>query len=121
VSLSAVDGNDIVGHVLFSQLSVPGLQAASLAPVAVLPERQGQGIGSALITRGLEACRGSGVDVALVVGEPAYYTKFGFSLSTGAQFVCPYLGPYLLALELQPGVLGAAQYDVEYPAPFRDL
>jgi putative acetyltransferase len=121
LSLTAVDGEDIVGHILFSRLAAPGLEAVSLAPVAVVPDRQGQGIGSALITRGLQACRASAVDVTLVVGEPSYYTKFGFSLSTGARFVCPYSGPYLLALELQPGVLGAAQYDVEYPPPFRDI
>ena len=120
VSMTAIDGDDIVGHVLFSRLSVPGLEAVSLAPVAVLPERQRQGIGSEMIRRGLEACRSSALDVALVVGEPGYYTRFGFSLAVGSQFVCPWSGPYLLGLELQPGILGSGTYAVEYPAPFQD-
>jgi putative acetyltransferase len=121
VSLAAVDGGHVVGHVLFSRLSVPGLEAVSLAPLAVLPDRQGQGIGSELVVRGLEICRASAVDAAIVVGEPGYYTRFGFSLAAGEHFSCPWSGPYLLALELRTGVLGTATYDVEYPAPFRDL
>ena len=121
VSLTAVDGADVVGHVLFSRLSVAGLEAVSLTPVAVVPDRQRQGIGSALITRGLDACRAAAVDIVLVVGEPAYYTRFGFSGDAGSRFVCPYSGPYLMGLELQPGTISAAQYDVEYPQPFQDL
>jgi putative acetyltransferase len=121
VSMVAAEADEVVGHVLFSRLSVAGIEGVSLAPVSVVPDRQGQGIGSALIVRGLEACRSSAVDVVLVVGEPAYYTRFGFSLATGSQFECPYSGPYLLGLELQPGVLKAGQYAVEYPPPFQDV
>lgn len=121
VSITAVDGAEIVGHVYFSRVAIAGLEAVSLAPVSVLPERQRQGIGSALIRAGLDACRSSAVDAALVVGEPGYYTRFGFSLAVGSLFRSPWPPDYLLAIELQPGVLSSPVYDVEYPAAFQEV
>ena len=121
VSMVAIDGDNVVGHVLFSRLSVPNLEAVSLAPIGVVTDRQGQGIGSELIRRGLEACTSLGADAAIVVGEPGYYTRFGFSLGVGEQFKCAWSGPYFLALELRPGAVGSRTYAVEYPAPFQDF
>ncbi len=120
-SIVAIEGDDVVGHVLFSRLSIPDLNAVSLAPVGVVPERQGQGIGSELIRKGLETCTSLGADAVIVVGEPDYYTRFGFSLALGEQFECLWSGPYFQALELRPGALGSRNYPVEYPAPFQDL
>ena len=83
VSLVAVKNGEIVGNILFSDLHLETelavIHAASLAPMAVAPEFQRQGIGSALVRRGLELCRERGKSVVVVVGHPEYYPRFGFS------------------------------------------
>src|SRR5437899_584220 len=77
-SLVAVQDGEIVGHIMFSGLSIETdrgvLHAASLAPMAVLPKLQRQGIGSALVRRGLELCRERGKSIVVVVGHPEYIT-----------------------------------------------
>jgi putative acetyltransferase len=82
VSLVAVEDDRVVGHVLFSPTSVDEqgetLELVGLAPVGVLPERQNEGIGSSLIRRGLARCREAGVDAVVVLGDPGYYSRFGF-------------------------------------------
>ena len=82
VSLVAVDGDRVVGHVLFSPTRAEhqgeNVELVGLAPVGVLPERQNEGIGSALIQRGLEGCREAGVDAVVVLGDPGYYSRCGF-------------------------------------------
>lgn len=83
LSLVAQDGEDIVGHIAFSPVD---LEAASvspgswlvMAPVSVAPVRQGQGIGSRLIRQGLEQLKALDVEGVVVLGEPDYYTRFGF-------------------------------------------
>lgn len=83
----AESGGRVVGHVLFSPARIDGHGpkplVAGLAPVGVLPEYQGRGIGSRLIREGLEACRRAGYDAAVVVGEPGYYSRFGFERAGG--------------------------------------
>ncbi len=84
VSLVAVDGSpgDAVGHVLFSPVKIDnggsGIRVVGLAPVAVLPEYHRKGVGSRLIRAGLEACREAAYDAVVLLGEPSYYSKFGF-------------------------------------------
>lgn len=82
VSLVAVDDGRVVGHVLFSPVRVENQQEdaelVGLAPIGVLPEHQNDGIGSSLIRRGLEKCREAGVDAVVVLGDPGYYSRFGF-------------------------------------------
>jgi len=82
VSLVAVENNRIVGHVLFSPTSVDdpaeNLELVGLAPVGVLPEHQNEGVGSSLIERGLVECREAGADAVVVLGDPEYYSRFGF-------------------------------------------
>jgi putative acetyltransferase len=82
VSLVAVREKRVVGHVLFTPASVAGgldrKRAMGLAPLAVLPEHQRQGIGLRLVRAGLEACRHLGRDVIFVLGHPEYYPRFGF-------------------------------------------
>ena len=101
ISLVAEDAGEIVGHILFSRMKVEsdgtGLTALGLAPVSVLPERQGQGIGGALIKAGLAAASARGAEIVFVVGEPAYYGRFGFDPATAEPFASPYAGPYLQA------------------------
>jgi putative acetyltransferase len=85
LSLVAVENRvDVVGHVLFSPMTHDGpsnLRVAAMAPVGVDPARQRRGIGSAVIREGLEMLRDSGVDVVCVLGDPAFYRRFGFEVS----------------------------------------
>ncbi|ELZ20741.1 GNAT family N-acetyltransferase [Natrinema limicola] len=82
VSLVAVAGNQIVGHVLFSPTTVAdqgeNVELVGLAPVGVRPENQNEGVGSSLIQQGLERCREAGADAVVVLGDPEYYSRFGF-------------------------------------------
>ena len=103
VSIVAED-EGIVGHVLFSRMEVRAdgreLGALGLAPVAVLPNRQSQGIGGALIEAGLRRASELGADIVFLVGEPGYYRRFGFEASAAEPFASPYAGPYFQALAL---------------------
>lgn len=81
ISLVAVINKNVVGHILFSPVSTyppTSEKGLGLAPLAILPARQKQGIGSQLIRAGLEQCRELGYDYAVVLGGPKYYTRFGF-------------------------------------------
>ncbi|CDX39498.1 putative acetyltransferase [Mesorhizobium sp. ORS 3359] len=80
VSLVAVSGGNIVGHVAFSPVTI-GAESHGwygLGPVSVWPEKQRQGIGSALINEGLAILRASGAKGCVLIGDPAYYRRFGF-------------------------------------------
>ncbi len=82
ISLVAALGEQLVGHVLFSPVTLPGGvdggRAMGLAPLAVSPEHQNLGIGSRLVRAGLAACRHIGRDVVFVLGHEDYYPRFGF-------------------------------------------
>jgi predicted N-acetyltransferase YhbS len=80
LSLVAEEDGRIVGHAAFSPVRIPGAERRwfGLGPVSVLPARQRAGIGSALIREGLERLRASGAKGCVVLGEPAYYGRFGF-------------------------------------------
>ena len=118
ISLVAEDQREIVGHVLCSRMRAEGdersLDALGLAPVAVLPERQRQGIGSALIEVALSEALSLGTDIVFLVGEPEYYRGFGFSAEIAAPFASPYAGHYfqakLLRNDLTLPESGMAQY-----------
>lgn len=103
LSLVAWRDGRLVGHILFSRLNAlenRGLRAAALGPLAVLPEEQGKGIGSALVRDGLEWLKADGEDLVLVLGEPEFYGRFGFSAKAAQAFQTPYDGPHLQALAL---------------------
>ncbi|HET9912068.1 MAG TPA: N-acetyltransferase [Anaerolineales bacterium] len=81
ISLVAVQEEKVLGHILFSPVTItPTSQAKGigLAPVAVRPDVQSQGIGSRLIREGLRLCKESGYDYCVVLGGPKYYQRFGF-------------------------------------------
>lgn len=81
VSLVAVRGAELVGHIAFSPVTSTDGSAGwyGLGPVSVLPEYQGQGVGSALVERGLESLKAMGAAGCVVLGEPGFYGRFGFT------------------------------------------
>ena len=109
VSLVAELDATIVGHILFSRLSVDAndhaVSGAALAPMAVVPRCQNLGIGSALVNAGLQRCRRLGVELVAVLGHQNYYPRFGFSAELAKRLGPPYGGPSFMALELVPNVL----------------
>lgn len=81
ISLVAEDAGEVVGHVAFSLVTIddqPG-NWFGLGPVSVVPGRQRQGIGSALIRDGLAELRALGAGGCVLLGDPAYYCRFGFA------------------------------------------
>jgi len=125
VSLVALEGEGVVGHILFSELPIETregvIPGASLAPMAVLPERQNRGIGSALVERGLALCREGGVAAVVVLGHPPYYPRFGFSAEAARNLEAPFSGEAFMALELTPGALLPHGGKVSYPEAFFEV
>ncbi len=124
--VAQVDG-EVVGHLLFSRLQAETtggkIKAAALAPMAVTPDFQGRGVGTALVERGLALCRERGYTVVVVLGHPDYYPRFGFSSAKGQALKSPYseLGAAYMALELVPGALSGVSGSIRYPEPFASL
>jgi putative acetyltransferase len=125
ISLVADDGGVVIGHVMFSPVSVDASASDAstlmgLAPVAVLPERQRGGIGGALIREGLAACRLRGVAAVVLVGMPEYYPRFGFVPASRFGLTCEYDVPddVFMALELEAGALAGRRGLVRYHPAF---
>lgn len=80
VSLVAEDRGEVVGHIAFSPAPIGGEDIGwfTLGPLAVLPRRQSEGIGSQLVRAGIEALRRIGANGCVLVGPPEYYRRFGF-------------------------------------------
>jgi len=124
LSLVAEEDGRGVGHVLFSRLTIHAddgavLPAVALAPMAVVPERQRQGIGSALLSEALRACRARGERIVIVVGHLDFYRRFGFTHERAARLDSEFQCEAFMALELEPGALNGLSGRVEYAAPFR--
>ena len=107
VELAAQEGGGIVAHAMFSRVVAdpPLCRVAALGPVAVRIDRQRAGLGDSLIRAGLAACRDKGCEEAIVLGDPAYYGRFGFSVELARGIACTYAGSHFQALELRPGAL----------------
>jgi putative acetyltransferase len=127
VSLVAEDDGRITGHILFSPVtlsSAPALRMMGLAPMAVTPARQRQGIGSALVRAGVEECRRLGCAAVVVLGHADYYPRFGFMpASSHFGLVSEYdvSDPEFMALELHAGVLQDKAGTVRYQSAFATL
>jgi putative acetyltransferase len=117
IELVAEEGGAIVGHVLLSRLVSPA-NCLALAPVSVLPERQRQGVGSALIEQVVEAARGGGYDAVFLVGEPGYYSRFGFSVAAAGRFSTKYPKEYTMALALRPNAFDSLSSEIVYAPAF---
>lgn len=121
------NNNVIVGHIVFTPVRVVGgdneWSAMGLAPMAVTPERQGQGIGGALIRAGLERCRALGHDVVVVLGHADYYPRFGFHPAPPLGIRSEYDVPddAFMVAELEPGALRGRTGTVKYLPPFAEV
>lgn len=101
LELVAVQHEIIVGHILFSRLKLAGTEsfdAVALAPLAVAPDHQGQGIGSELVRSAHEHLKNSGEKLSVVLGEPEYYGRLGYQHQRAAGFSSQYQGEYLQAM-----------------------
>jgi putative acetyltransferase len=123
-SLTAVSQGRIIGHVLFTRLFIDGRDSAvrslALAPIAVLPHWQRKGTGSALVKAGLAECRRLEYECVVVVGDPAFYSRFGFSPARAYGLECPFPVPdeVFMVVEIIHGVLAGKGGTVKYADPF---
>jgi putative acetyltransferase len=126
VSVVAAEGEAIVGHILFSPVTLmphPELPAIGLAPMAVVPAKQRQGIGSSLIHEGLIQCRRLGFGVVIVLGHAEYYPRFGFTPASRFGLACEYEVPddVFMVLELDEGILRGKSGTVRYHPAFASM
>lgn len=127
-SLSLVAEDEaVVGHILFTPVVVESagrkIVGMGLAPMAVLPDRQRQGIGSQLVRRGLEMLRERGCPFVVVVGHPGYYPRFGFERASAHGLASQWEGlpdaafmVVVLDGNAMAGVAGVARYREEFNA-----
>lgn len=123
LSLVVTEGEKVTGHILFSRLEVEvdgrPVKAVALAPMAVLPDHQNKGIGSALVKRGVDLLAARGFEAVLVVGHTEFYPRFGFSAEAVRHIACPFQGlDAFMGLELKPGALAGESGTCRYPAAF---
>lgn len=122
VSLVAEHEDRLVGHALFSRMVVEAdgvsLRGAALAPVGVLPEIHGLGVGSALIRRGLEVLREQAAQISFVLGNPGYYSRFGYSVELAQPYASPYAGPHFMALHLDASLVSPRMGRAAYAPAF---
>jgi putative acetyltransferase len=122
LSLVAEIEGQIVGHLLFSRMSIEtaqeALPAVSLAPMAVHPSHQRRGIGGCLVRHGLTELRARGEQIVIVLGHKDYYPWFGFASKKARDLASPFPVDAFMALELSEGALAGVQGVVRYPAAF---
>jgi putative acetyltransferase len=123
VSLVAKVGGTVVGHIAFSPVTAAsGAVGVGLAPLAVTELHRRQGIAAELVQRGLEACRAAGFGWAVVLGEPAYYSRFGFRPAAEFGLSDEYSGDTAFqVVELLPGAAPVAAGLVRYAPEFASL
>lgn len=125
ISVVAEKDGKVVGHALLSPMTLTfqdrSVRTLALAPVGVLPEHQRERAGAALIQDALGRAAGAGWEAVVVLGDPAYYERFGFAAASVAAIESPYAGPHLMGLELKAGALKGAGGKMSYPAAFNAL
>jgi putative acetyltransferase len=125
ISLVAERSGEIVGHVSFSPMTIAQRDAITpaigLAPLAVRPEHQKQGAGSAVAREGVNAARKAGWKIVIVLGNPAYYGKFGFGPASAHGISCKEreAGAAFQVMELQPGALASVRGVADYHSAFK--
>ncbi|HEY3827140.1 MAG TPA: N-acetyltransferase [Bryobacteraceae bacterium] len=119
---SAATDSVVVGHILFSRMTVETAQgsvpAVALAPMAVLPSHQNQKVGSRLVSEGLAQLRVRGERIVIVLGHRHFYPRFGFSSEMARSLASPFPPDAYMALELCDGALAGIRGAVRYSAAF---
>jgi putative acetyltransferase len=126
ISLVAVSSHGVVGHILFSPITIsnarPDFRGLGLAPLGVLPEFQKRGVGSRLTEAGLESCRQLNYDAVVVLGHPTYYPRFGFTKASASGLGNEYNAEdAFMVVELRPGALLGIEGLVQYSPEFREM
>ncbi len=127
LSLVAVEDGEVLGHVLFSPGTVTDGKESwpceGMGPVAVMPERQRQGIGSKLIEEGLEKCWQRGAKAVFVLGDPAYYGRFGFTRTDRFGIRCEFEVPPedFMVTAVKEGALNGWSGVMHYQPEFKDV
>jgi putative acetyltransferase len=126
VSMVAEAAGEVVGHILFSPVSIEppakNWNALGLAPLAVIPRMQRQGIGGKLIKAGLQRCQELGIELVVVLGHPIYYPKFGFRPASDYGLDNEYqVDEPFMVIELIPGILKNYEGLVKYAPEFSEI
>ncbi len=126
ISLVALQDGEIAGHIAFSPVVIESglssFEAIALAPMAVLPAYQRQGIGGQLVRAGLEECRRLGHGIIVLVGHPDYYPRFGFVPARPKDTECELEVPEeaWMILELREGALAGRRGTVRFQPEFKE-
>ena len=125
LSIVAIKENQLVGHILFTLVEIVDKQAKkyqslALAPVAVHPDFQNQGIGTQMIKYGLNQAQQLGFKSVIVLGHAPYYPRFGFLPASRWNISAPFEVPSynFMAMELNPGDLDGVSGIVDFPREF---
>lgn len=126
LSLVAVRSGSVIGHILFTPVTIKpqraGLRGLGLGPLAVLPDCQRTGIGSVLMRAGVEACKAQSCDFIVLLGDPRYYSRFGFKPARDFGLTSDYGdGDEFQLLELRPGALEGVSGKVKYIPEFKEM
>ena len=121
LSLIAIKENQVIGHILFTKAIIDSnhsISAVILAPLAVIPAAQSQGVGGQLINEGLKCLSESGVDLVFVLGHPDYYPRHGFKPASILGFDAPYPiqqehADAWMVKELRSGIIGSVSGKVQ--------
>jgi putative acetyltransferase len=119
-SLVAVDDGTVVGHIMLSRMKAP-FPALALAPVAVLPEYRRTGFASRLIRQGIARSEAAAWAGIFVLGDPAFYRRFGFDAGKASGFISPYAGPHLMVLPLGGNELPTATGIIAHAPAFAKI
>jgi len=127
LSLVASHGDELVGHVFLSPVTIEDASAApvcaGLAPLAVRPEVQGRGVGAALVRAALAECSHLGWEAVFLLGDPLYYSRFGFALSAprGLRYESEAFDSAFQFLEIMDGSLEDVRGWVRFHGAFDEL
>jgi len=126
ISLVAEVNQEVVGHIMFTPVSLSGFPAASimgLAPMAVSSKKRNRGIGSALVRKGMEECRNLNIGAVVVLGHSGYYPRFGFKRASLFGIHCEYDVPedVFMAVEVEPSYLSEKYGIVKYHELFEGV
>ena len=123
LSLVAVVEDEIVGHILFSPATTGEIEGAALGPMAVVPAHQRNGIGSRLVTCGLDQLQARGCPFVVVIGHPEFYPRFGFRSAAAFGLTCDWTVPagVFMVKVLSPTATGRVRGHVAYRAEFANV